>query len=171
LLIGGWQTAATFEYQPGALLDWGNVFYYGDNLGDILKVNRNWDTWFNVTRIDQAYARSQGIPDSSCAVPTGFKGFEGRSNCSPNAYNRRTFPTRVPDLRADMTRQWNLNASKNLPVSERVKFQLRLDVLNVQNRSQMSGPSTDPLSTNFGRITAQSQGTNRWLTVQARMTF
>ena len=29
-LLGGWQTGATFEYQPGALLDWGNLFFNGD---------------------------------------------------------------------------------------------------------------------------------------------
>jgi hypothetical protein len=61
--------------------------------------------------------------------------------------------------------------AKNLPVSERVNVQLRLDVLNVQNRSQMAGPSTDPFSTNFGKITSQSAATNRWLQVQARLTF
>jgi acylphosphatase len=171
LLIGGWQMAGTYEFQPGGLLDWGNVFYYGSDLSAIRKVDRTFDSWFNKTRIDQAYARSQGIPDNSCAVPAGFTGFEGRASCTANAYNRRTFPTRVADLRADKTSLTNANVSKNLPISERVNLQLRLDALNVQNRSQMAGPNTDPLSTNFGRVTSQSQATNRWLQVQMRLTF
>ncbi len=70
-----------------------------------------------------------------------------------------------------MTNQWNANAAKNLHMTERLNLQLRLDVLNVQNRSQMAGPSTDPLSTNFGRVTSQTAATNRWITVQARFTF
>ena len=37
-LLGGWQTGATFEYQPGALLDWGNLFFNGD-LSAIAKDN------------------------------------------------------------------------------------------------------------------------------------
>jgi len=44
-------------------------------------------------------------------------------------------------------------------------------VLNVQNRSQMQGPNTDPTSTNFGRVVSQSAAINRWLQIQARVTF
>ncbi len=147
LIVGGWQTSVTYEWQPGPLLDWGNVFYYGSDTGNILNVNRTWDTWFNTAD------------------------FERNSAKTPSAYNRRTFPTRVPDLRADMTNLWNGNMAKNIPISERVHFQMRLDVLNIQNRSQMSGPSTDPTSTNFGKITSQTSAVNRWLQVQARVTF
>jgi hypothetical protein len=52
-----------------------------------------------------------------------------------------------------------------------VNFQMRLDALNVLNRSQMNAPSTDPFSTNFGRVISQTSATNRWLQVQARVTF
>src|SRR5438132_14057574 len=37
-MLGGWQTGGTFEYQPGALLNWGSLFFNG-NLGDIAKSN------------------------------------------------------------------------------------------------------------------------------------
>ena len=70
-----------------------------------------------------------------------------------------------------MTNQWNANVSKNVHITERVNFQLRLDALNLINRSQMSGPNTDPLSTNFGKITSQSAATNRWVQIQGRITF
>ncbi len=147
LIVGGWQTAWTYEYQPGPLLDWGNVFYYGNDISDILNVNKSFDKWFNTDN------------------------FEKNSAKTPNGSNRRVFPTRIPDLRADKTSQWNANMAKNLHLTERVNMQLRLDVLNVQNRSQMNGPSTDPTSTNFGRITSQSAAINRWLQVQARIQF
>jgi len=147
LLIGGWQTAATYEFQPGGLLDWGNVFFYGQDVGEVNNVSKTLDKWFNTAN------------------------FETRPASAPNEYNRRTFPTRVPDLRSDKTSQWNANMAKNLPLTERMNMQLRLDVLNVQNRSQMQGPNTDPLSTNFGRVVSQSAAINRWLQVQARVTF
>ena len=147
MLIGGWQSAATYEFQTGSLIDWGNVFFYGQDVGAINNVSRTWDTWFNTANFERLAANA------------------------PNEYNRRTFPTRVADLRADKTSQWNANMAKNLTITERVNMQLRLDVLNVQNRSQMQGPNTDPLSTNFGRITSQSAAVNRWLQVQARVTF
>jgi hypothetical protein len=63
------------------------------------------------------------------------------------------------------------NMSKNLHLTERLNMQLRFDALNLTNRSQMAGPSTDPLSTNFGKVTSQTAATNRWLQVQARIQF
>ena len=30
-IFGRWQTAGTFEYQPGSLLQFNNLFYYGSN--------------------------------------------------------------------------------------------------------------------------------------------
>jgi hypothetical protein len=35
----------------------------------------------------------------------------------------------------------------------------------------MQGPDTNPTSTNFGRITSQTAGINRWIQLQARITF
>ena len=148
LMFGGWQAAATYEYQPGALLDFGNVFFYGD-LADIPKSDRTFDSWFNTANFERSNAKT----------PTS------------TSFQARVFPTRVDGVRADHTNQWNANMSKNLHLTERVNMQLRFDALNLTNRSQMSGPSTDPLNTNFGRVTSQSAATNRWLQVQARVQF
>ena len=72
-----------------------------------------------------------------------------------------------------MTNQWNANAVKNhrFGPDDRLNLQLRLNVLNVQNRSQMDAPSRDPYNTNFGRVLSQTAATNRWLEIQARFTF
>ncbi len=146
-LIGGWQTAVTYELQPGPLLDWGNAFYYGSDKSNIGNVNRTFETWFNTAD------------------------FERTSGKTANSFHVRQFPTRIAGIRRDMTNQWNANMSKNVPITERVNMQLRLDALNVANRSQMDSPSTDPTSSNFGRITAQTAATNRWVQVQMRLTF
>ncbi len=147
LLVGGWQLAATYEYQPGALTDFGNLFYYGNNVADVASVNRTWETWFNTANFERNQARG------------------------PNSFHRRVFPTRIDGIRADSTNQWNANMSKNFAITERTKMQLRLNALNLQNRSQMAGPNADPFSTNFGRIVSQTAATNRWIEVQARLTF
>jgi len=146
-VIGGWQTAVTWEFQPGPLLDWGNVFYRGSDTAAIADVNKTFDTWFNTAN------------------------FERISLNGPNAFHRRQFDTRVNGIRRDHTNQWNANVSKNLPITERVNMQLRFDALNLINRSQMANPNTDPFSTNFGRVLSQTAATNRWLQVQARLTF
>jgi hypothetical protein len=147
MAIGGWQMAATYEFQPGGLTDFGNLFYYGSDVNNVANVNRTLETWFNAADFERNSARG------------------------PNSFHRRVFPTRIDGIRADNTSQWNANISKNLRITERVAMQLRLDALNVQNRSQMAGPNTDPFSTNFGRITSQTSATNRWIQVQARVTF
>ena len=146
-LIGGWQLSATYEFQPGPLIDWGNLFYYGSDLSEVNNVDRNWDRWFNTASFERTAARG------------------------PNSFHRRVFPTRIAGMRRDMTNQWNANVAKNVRFNERWNLQLRFDALNVANRSQMNAPSTDPFSTNFGRITSQTAATNRWLQVQARVTF
>ncbi len=150
LLLGGWQFSATYEWQPGPLLDFGsNVFYYGSDVNEIKNVNRTFDTWFNTANFERIAARG------------------------PNSFHRRVFPTRIDGLRRDMTNQWNANAVKNhrFGPDDRLNLQLRINVLNVQNRSQMDAPSRDPYNTNFGRVLAQTSATNRWLELQARFTF
>ncbi len=146
--LGGWQLAATYEWQPGPLIDWGNPFYYGSDINEINNVTRTWDSWFNTANFERTAAKG------------------------PNSFHTRVFPTRVPGLRRDMTNQWNANIAKNFKLTERgASLQLRLDALNVQNRSQMNAPNTDPYSTLFGKITSQTSATNRWLQVQARIQF
>jgi hypothetical protein len=147
-VVGGWQITATYEWQPGPLLDFGNIFFNG-NFDDVPlgASQRTLDRWFNTD------------------------GFERVAAKQPASYQIRAFPTRIPDVRADMTNQWNASVVREFSVRERVKFQVRLDTLNLQNRSQFGGPSTDPTSTNFGRVTSQTAAVNRWLQIQARLKF
>ncbi|MBM3812008.1 MAG: carboxypeptidase regulatory-like domain-containing protein [Acidimicrobiia bacterium] len=145
-VVGGWQFSATYEWQPGPLLNWGNLFYSGD-VENIKNVDRTWETWFNTN------------------------GFERVAALGPAGFHTRQFPTRIGGLRADSTSQWNANAAKNFKLTEGTTLQLRMDVLNVQNRSQMAGPNVDPFNTNFGRIVSQTSAVNRWFQVQARIQF
>ena len=145
-LLGGWQFAATYEWQPGPLLDWGNLFYSGD-INNIRRSGATWDNAFNTAN------------------------FQTVAALGPAGYHVRVFPTRIDGIRRDMTNQWNANVSKSFRISERANMQVRFDALNVQNRSQMNNAATDPYSTNFGRVTSQTAATNRWLQVQARIQF
>jgi len=70
-----------------------------------------------------------------------------------------------------MLNQWNTNLQREFKIKERLAFQLRMDAISTFSRAQMSGPSTSPTSTDFGRITSQSSATNRWLQIQGRIRF
>jgi hypothetical protein len=145
-VAGGWQLAVIYEYQPGPLIDFGNLFYYG-NLEDIKKGPRTLDRWFNTDN------------------------FERQASRGPASYHRRVFPTRIDGLRADSTNQWNANIQKEFRLWERAALQLRLDAINVFNRSQFAAPNTNPYSTDFGRITSQTGAVNRFIQIQGRIQF
>jgi hypothetical protein len=158
-IAGGWQVGATYEWQPGPLLDFDNRFYYGDP-NEVANIqSRSFDQWFNTAGV-------------ACAgTPGGSAGWERCSTRGPAGNHVRVFPSRIDGVRRDMTNQWNANLQKSIAFTERVALRLRLDALNVFNRSQMDQPNRDPFSTDFGRITGQTSATNRWIQIQARLQF
>src|SRR5690606_6978086 len=135
-LFGGWQVAATYEWQPGALLDFSNIsYFYTGDLENINSGTRTLDRWFNTD------------------------GFERNAQQVPAAFQARVFPLRVDGLRADGLNRMDANIQRDIRLTERVTLQLRMDALNVANRSQFSPPNLDPTSTNFGRVTNNTSST------------
>ena len=79
--------SGSWEYQPGALLDWGNLFFYGD-LDDIKLDNPTRDRWFNTDA-----------------------GFEKDPAKTPAAFQKRTFPFRVDGVRGQTSRSRTCRSS------------------------------------------------------------
>ncbi|MBO0862111.1 MAG: TonB-dependent receptor, partial [Chloracidobacterium sp.] len=150
-ILGGWQVAATYEFQPGPLLAWPNLFYNGDLSTfekDATSNTKTWDQWFNTS-----------LP------------FERAAANQPAAFQARVFPRFIDGVRADGLNQWNANLLRQIRITERVRLELRGDFINMFNRSQMNPPVLDPTSTNFGRITSQTSSLNRFVQIQARLQF
>ncbi len=145
-VAGGWQLGVAWEAQPGPLLDFPNLFYYG-KLEDINTGTRTFDRWFNRDNFERNAARA------------------------PAAFHRRVFPTHVDGLRADPTNAWNANLLRQFKFAERMAFEIRLEALNIFNRTQFQAPVTSPVATNFGAVTVQSQTNKRYLQVTGRLTF
>src|SRR5262249_33788117 len=135
MLFGGFQVGVTYEWQPGPLLQFPNLFYYGD-LGDITSGSRTLDRWFNTDNFERVAAKA------------------------PANYQARVFPLQIDGLRADMTNQWNANLQRDFKIRERMVLQVRLEAMNLQNRSQFNGPVVNPTATNFGTVVAQTEATN-----------
>ncbi|MBL8227548.1 MAG: TonB-dependent receptor [Bryobacterales bacterium] len=155
-LAGGWQIGGTYEYQPGPLLNWGNLFYYGDP-ENISPQGQTLDQWFTTSGV-------------ACGQTNGT-GFERCATRGPAAFHRRVFPTRLGDLRQASTNTWNANVLRDIRLKEQVTFQLRMDVINLFNRSEWDAPVQDPFSTNFGRITAVTSAQKRFIQIQGRIRF
>ena len=157
-ILGGWQTGATFEYQPGALLDWGNLFFNGD-LNAIAKKDPEialqrdgtidlTKTWFNIDA-----------------------GFERDAARQPALFQKRSFPFRIDGVRGPGMFLVNANIVRNLDLGGRRRLQVRMDVQNLFDSVQWGNPNLDPTSTNFGRITTATNSIMRFFTFVARYSF
>jgi len=158
-VIGGWQMAGTFERQPGSLINFGNLFFYGD-IKDIKKerpeIALNADgtldasrSWFNVANFERDPART----------PTGFQ--------------TRAFPFQVEGLRGPGLMYVNLNVTRKFNLGERSALQARFDVQNVLNYAAFGNPNTDPTNTNFGKVTTAvaAAGAMRFFSFGMRYSF
>ena len=149
VLYGGYQaiegsiTAGTIVAFVGTL---SNLFFYGDP-SQINSGPRSFDRWFNTENFERVAARG------------------------PAAFHRRMFPTRIDGLRADYTNCINSNLQRDFRFRERAGFQVRLEVLNLTNRTQFGAPETNPLSTNFATVTVVSQTNKRTIQLQGRIYF
>ena len=157
-IFGGWQTGGTFEYQPGALLDWGNIFFNGD-LKNIAKDNPEialqrdgtidpTKTWFNIDA-----------------------GFERDANRQPAAFQKRSFPFRIDGVRGTPMFLVNANIVRNFGLGGRRQFQVRMDVQNLFDAVQWGNPDLNPTSTNFGKITTATNSIMRFFTFVGRFSF
>ena len=145
-IVGGFRFGASYEYQTGQLLEFGNLFYYGD-LDDIATGTHTLDRWFNTDNFERTASRA------------------------PGTYHARVFPTRVEDVRNDMMNDWSVNAQRDFRFTEGVRLEMRVDLLNAMNRTIFNPANTNPLSGDFGRVTATTSVPNRYMQVQARIRF
>jgi hypothetical protein len=164
--LGNWQVSWIYQYQAGPATSWSNRFFYGDvnNIGDLLnhdQVNGNdIHKWFDPSI---AY-RGTG------AIPSGFTGFEGRSNMQPGSYQTRMFPTVLEALRADGLRNWDARLLKRFRIREGFNVSFSADMLNLTNHTSFGAPVTDPTNSNFGMVTSQN-GSSRKIQLNLRIDF
>jgi hypothetical protein len=150
-VIGNWQVALTYDFQQGPFLTWGNNFYYGDlsTVGETLTSGtKTLNQWFNTS------------------AP-----FERNSANGPASFQARVFPIDVTSVRADGLNQWNANLRRDFRLREGMIFEVRMDALNLLNRSQFSAPDTNPFNTTFGAVTSTTSTLNRFYQLQGRIRF
>ena len=150
-IVGGWTTSWIYTYQTGALISWGNLFYYG-SIDQVVQAlaqsqthSQNINLWYS-----QAAVWTQ-----STAPPSTFVGFEGRSANQPNTYQARIFPQYIDSLRSDPVRDWDARISRTFRLYERLALQTSVDLLNITNHTQFGAPNITVTSTAFGQLSSQ----------------
>jgi hypothetical protein len=148
-LASNWQVTGTWEYQPGALLDWGgqNIFFNGD-LDDIPLDDPTRERWFNIDA-----------------------GFERDPARIPAAFQTRAFPFRLDGVRGQSLMFTNMSIQRSFRAGGNRTWQLRVDAQNLFNRQQWQGANLNPTSTLFGQVTNVALNQMRFFTFGARMTF
>jgi hypothetical protein len=145
-LLGGFQIAVTYEWQPGPLLQFPNLFYTGD-LSNITSIPSTLSAWFNTA------------------------GFVTTPSLTPDTYHVRAFPVQIDGLRSDSTNQWNANLQREFRLREHIRLELRMEALNLCNHPQFSGPIVNPTASNFGAVVSTTAAVNRFLQMQGRIRF
>jgi hypothetical protein len=85
------------------------------------------------------------------------------------AYTLATLSPYVNDLRAAGINKWDLSAGKSVPITERIRLNLRAEFYNAWNGTQFGSPNTTVTSGSFGHVTSASN--SRVVQVAARINF
>jgi carboxypeptidase family protein len=154
----GWTLGATYEYQPGALLNWGNIFFYGD-----------------LNAIQKKHPEIALQPDGTIdPTKTWFNidaGFERDTADQPAAFQKRIFPFRVDGVRGFDLSYLNANVARTFNLGGRRTFNFRVDMQNLLNRQHYANPELNPTSTNFGQVTQVNNNVMRFITFNSTFRF
>jgi hypothetical protein len=133
-VIGGWQISGVYQYQSGAPIGFGNIFFTGsfDDI-DLPSGQRSTDRWFNT---------NAGFVTASAAQPVS---------------NLRTFPFRLGNVRTHANNNVDLSVIKKTQILEGKNVEFRAEFINAFNHVLFPAPNTAVTQASFGRIIASNQ--------------
>ena len=172
-VAGGWTVAGNYVWSEGTLIGMPNTFYYG-NPNNIKESNPTIGQWFNTAG---CVLPGQTLGAGDVAVPLGqpcTQGWEKRTAMQPGTYQARVMPQYIDGVRNPNAGQLNGSLMRDFRLSVKdhpITFQVRGDVLNVENHSFMGGVNTGVTSGAgvFGAITSGSTVLNRFIQVQGHI--
>lgn len=132
--ISGWQLSGVYQYQSGAPINFGNIFFTGsfDDI-DLPNGQRSTDRWFNT---------AAGFVTASSAQPVS---------------NIRTFPLRLSNVRTDPINNIDLSVIKKTEILEGKNIEFRAEFINAFNHVLFPAPNTNVTQASFGQIIASNQ--------------
>ena len=144
---------------PGALLNWNNLFFNGD-LNAIAKDN------------PEIALRPDGTFDPTKTWFNIDAGFERDTADQPAGFQKRTFPFRVDGVRGFDLAFVHMNIGRTFSLGGRRTLQLRVDIQNLLNRQHYMNPDLNPTSTNFGQVPGNvNNSVMRFFTFNTKFSF
>ncbi|MBX3298726.1 MAG: TonB-dependent receptor [Acidobacteria bacterium] len=149
-ILGGWQVQAVYEWQSGEPLSFGNVYFNGDPSTLVSKLGKK-----------DSNGRRYGIDipafDTSGFFINGVAPGYGNNYTSGSANTYRTFPLTMGQFRNQRFLKFDMGISKNFRIREGMKFQVRVEAINLPNNPYFSGLNLDPTNAAFGLANTQRQ--------------
>lgn len=179
--LGGWQVQAVYERQSGEPLQFGNVYFNGDprqiksRLGEKNEQGQRYGIDIPAFDITRFYI---GGVQTAANVPAFANNFT-----SSAANTVRNFPFTLDNLRNQRFLKFDVGVSKNFNIREGMKFQIRIEAINLLNDPYFSAPTlvpgTLPTTTNgvvnalgsFGFTNAPTRQPPRDIQIGGRFTF
>jgi outer membrane receptor protein involved in Fe transport len=194
-LIGGWEIAGVYSFASGTpvTLPTNNAFFNSScdpSLGSG-KTNQKWlntdcfrafpsksTTYADLHDANKypSWTGVQNLPGynyqpTSADLAKGVKNGVYQDFTTWASYN----PTIFGNIRSPYTSEVTLGIRKNIQITERTRFQLRMDAFNALNHPRFSGANTDASSSNFGVIGGSINRTEanspRAIQISGKITF
>ncbi len=168
-IVGGWQMQGNYEWQSGEPLLFGNVYYSG-NPNDLVNRLGKKDAQGRRFGVDiPAFDITGFYPGGVVNTGNALIGV-GNNNTIAGANTIRYFPLAISNLRNQRFLNFNLGMSKNFRIREGMKFQLRVEAINILNSPYFNPVNLTPTSATFGFTNGQRQPP-RDIQIGGRFTF
>ncbi len=168
-VFGGYQFNFIYAYQTGVPLTLGNIYFNGDP--SRLRIRYDGSTVDNVFGAD---LRNSGFYFNDAAVQTNGQPDFNKQRNDPRinlAQNLRTLPSRLSNLRTQRVNTLDASLIKNISVTEKVRLQLRFELLNTFNNPLFGAPDLNPRGASFGAVTGDQVNLPRELQAGIKLIF
>jgi hypothetical protein len=175
-VLGGWQLSSTYQYQSGAPLTWGNVYYdpacgspkdlesfIGRNVtGGTAGLIGDAPAWnLSCFYFHDAAVQTNGVDDPA-------KQRADQRISMGNTF--RTFPSTLPQVRTHQLHLLDFGLTKNFSLPRGMRLQVRMEAINGLNYTVLWNPNVTPSNANFGFIN-QERNNPRDIQLGLRLTF
>src|SRR6266702_2565502 len=175
-VFGGFQIDSSYELQPGTLVGFNNLFYQGTANGSAIELAS--PVWNMPGPSASDYIQWLNPGNATATFSSGTcsysgTGFVTNSQCQPNQYNLRVFPTRINGVRNMGMNNVNGNVPRTFHLWENINLETTFLVYNVFNHQGFGSANATPTSASFGRVTGDGfpQAGARWIYLQGRIQF
>jgi hypothetical protein len=149
-ILGGWSVQGIYQAQSGRPVGtFGNLYYSGDPKG--LKAD------YGRVKSGLPIFDTSGFYFHDAAVQTGGVDDPAKQRADQRirlANNVRYFPSRLPKLRQQALSLLDASFIKRVQLTNRVRGQFHIELLNAFDQPFFNQPNLDPLSSDFGKVTS-----------------